>query len=444
MATLARLSRLTYRYPGADREALRDIALQVEPGLTVVEGPSGGGKSTLLRVLNGLVPHFHGGLISGEAQVGAADVFATPVRRLAQHTGFVFQDPEVQLLQARVDREVAFGPANLGLPRREVAERVEEALSRVGAGHLAGRSVATLSGGERQRVAIAAALAMRPRILALDEPASQLDSEGAAAVERACVDLASSGIGVVLAEQRLHGLLPHAGSVVRIEAGRQAGLAGAPRSVEPLQRAAPGEVAWRLEALAAGFRAPLLEDVDLEGRAGEVVALTGPNGGGKTTLLRVIAGLLPPLRGGAWRRPGRAAYLPQHPASLLHRRTLLAEVELTLRLARSPEPPAAILRDLGLLHLAGRSPRDRSGGERPRAALAAGLAGAPGVALLDEPTRGMDAATRGALVTLLGRLRDDGCAIVVATHDADLVRVLDARTVRLAGGRATESVRVPE
>lgn len=427
MAPLARLSGLAYRYPGGDRPALAGVDLDVEPGLTLVEGPSGGGKSTLLRVLNGLVPHFHGGRVSGAATVAGDDVFATPVRRLARHTGFVFQDPEVQLLQARVDREVAFGPSNLGLPRSEVRERVEAALARTGAAHLAGRAVSTLSGGERQRVAIAAAVAMRPRILALDEPASQLDAEGAAAVEALCRDLAAGGIGVVLAERRLRHLRPLA---------REALVLGDPADPPPSALpppGAPGDAAWELRGVAAGFDSAVLEGVDLAGCAGEAVALTGPNGGGKTTLLRVIAGLLAPLSGRAWRRPGRAAYLPQNPTALLHRRTLLSEVELTLRLARSSEPPQEILRELGLEHLAGRYPRDLSGGERQRAALAAVLAGGPAVALLDEPTRGMDPATRAALLRLLVKRRDAGCAIVVATHDLELVEALGARVLQVAG-----------
>jgi energy-coupling factor transport system ATP-binding protein len=433
VAALARLSRLTYSYPNTAAAALRDVELEVEPGLTLVAGPSGGGKSTLLRVLNGLVPHFHGGRISGSAIVAGDDVFSTPVRRLARHTGFVFQDPEVQLLQARVDREVAFGPSNLGLPRHEVRDRVDDALSRVGAGHLAGRSVATLSGGERQRVAIAAALAMRPRILALDEPASQLDPDGAAAVVSVCRDLAADGIGVVLAEPRMAALAAIARRSVQLgEAGGDQ-----PHAVHAAPPA--GDVAWELQGVAVGFGgAAVLESVDLAGRAGEVVALTGPNGGGKTTLLRTIAGLQPPLTGIARRRPGRAAYLPQHPTALLHRRTLLAEVELTLRLAGSSESPAGILGQLGLQELAGRYPRDLAGGERQRAALAAVLAGAPAVALLDEPTRGMDLRTRAALVRLLAELRDAGCAIVVATHDVELLEALRARVVRVGGGHVSE------
>jgi len=136
----------------------------------------------------------------------------------------------------------------------------------------------------------------------------------------------------------------------------------------------------------------VLEGVEVSGVQGEVVALTGPNGGGKTTLLRAIAGLLRPLSGTVSRAPGRVAYLPQDPGALLHQASVREEVELTA--GSKPVNVARILAELGLVHVAGRYPRDLSGGERQRAAIAAILAGEPPLALLDEPTRGMDSAAR--------------------------------------------------
>ena len=419
---LVELRAAGYRYPAAAGSVFERLDLDIEPGLTLVEGASGSGKSTLLRLLNGLVPHFHGGVLSGAVTVCGLDVAATPVRRLATRTGFVFQDPEAQLLQSTVDREVGFGPANLGLPRRGVAARVEEALARAGATHLHDRAVATLSGGERQRVAIAAALAMRPRILALDEPASQLDPDGAAAVAGLCRELADRDTAVVLAEPRLRALRPGA----RIVSLAEDPAITAPEMPQPV----PAETSWSLEGVTAGFDGrPVLSGFSLEGRAGEAIALTGPNGGGKTTVLRVIAGLLTPQGGRVWRAAGRVAYLPQNPTALLHPQTVQAEVRWTLERSGSPglvEPPLA---ELGLAALAQRYPRDLSGGERQRAAVAAVLAGNPKIALLDEPTRGMDRATRVALTRVLAGLRGDGCSVVVATHDAELIAMLGAREV---------------
>jgi energy-coupling factor transport system ATP-binding protein len=183
----------------------------------------------------------------------------------------------------------------------------------------------------------------------------------------------------------------------------------------------------------------VLDGVDLAGRRGEVVALSGPNGGGKTTVLRLIAGGITPLAGMVERRPGRIAYLPQNPTALLHLPTVTAEVNLTLQRAGEAGSPHEILEELGLMSVANRYPRDLSCGERQRAALATVLAGTPHLVLLDEPTRGMDMAARGALVRVVARLRDLGVAIVLATHDADLRSALADRVVRVGDGTVVET-----
>jgi ABC-type multidrug transport system ATPase subunit len=191
-------------------------------------------------------------------------------------------------------------------------------------------------------------------------------------------------------------------------------------------------------AVTAGFGTHVvLDGVDAAGHQGEVVALCGPNGGGKTTLLRLIAGALSPTSGKIERRPGRIAYLPQNPAALLHRPTLRAEVTMTLERANESEAPEVILDQLGLTHLVGRYPRDLSPGERQRAALAAVLPGRPALVLLDEPTRGMDDAARDALVRLVTHLKNTGSAIVLATHDEHLRAALADRVLKVSGGKVS-------
>ena len=174
--------------------------------------------------------------------------------------------------------------------------------------------------------------------------------------------------------------------------------------------------------------------VSFECAQGEVLALVGANGAGKTTLLRTIAGLVPPLAGQVERRPGRVAYLPQEPGLLLHRHSVRAEVEQTLRWSKVDGPTDEVLDLLGLRALADRDPRDLSGGQRQRAALAVVLAGRPALALLDEPTRGMDAAARASLAAALRRLAEGGAAVVAATHDLELARELRGRVLRIEDG----------
>ena len=430
-------------YPGTAAPSLCDLDLDIEVGLTLVVGGSGGGKSTLLRLLDGLVPQFHGGRISGSATVVGLDPFRTPIPQMAQRVGLVFQDVETQSVYGTVEREVAFGLENAAMPRPEMHDRVDEALAGLSIGHLRARRLATLSGGERQRVQLAAVLALRPRLVALDEPTSQLDPEGSAAVLAACARLARDGCAVVVAEHRLDALLPSSDRVLIVAGGRvrattAEGLRG--EVGERPRRSFDGAaIAWEMRDVAAGpAGSAILDGLSLAGAAGEVVALVGPNGSGKTTLLRTLAGLLQPLSGTVRRPDGRTAYLPQNPGALLHLPTVRAEVDLTLRRTGAAESSAPILAAFGLTALADRYPRDLSSGERQRAALAATLAGGPALVLLDEPTRGMDLAARRSLAAAVHSLTERGSAVVVATHDTDLAAELADRTIALRGGRAID------
>ncbi len=477
MAPLVEIADLRYRYPASARYALDDVRLTLDSGLCVVAGPSGGGKSTLLRVFNGLVPQMHGGTIGGHARVDGRDALRTPTRRLATTVGFVFQDAERQGVYATVERDIAFGLENLAVPAPQMRRRVDDILHQLGLERLRTRTIATLSGGERQRVAVAGALVLRPSLLVLDEPFAQLDAESARALLALCLQQRDAGTTVVIAEHRLDDLLPVADRLVILDAGRLTGpappallarhLDSAPQVVRlskvmdwspPLlstatlrldvgaRHAAPAgpsgaPPAWRLDGIVAGH-ANLLSGVEAAGSAGEVVAVMGGNGSGKTTLLRLLAGLLRPASGGVWRAPGRVAYLPQNPAALLHRETVAAEIAWTLRgeraSLRDPAWQAELLGILGVDAIADADPRDLSSGQRQRAAVAVILCGSPVIALLDEPTRGMDGRARDGLVAAVRGLAARGTAVVVATHDSDLAAGIADRVLIVAGGRVSD------
>jgi energy-coupling factor transport system ATP-binding protein len=435
---------LHYTYPETASRALDGVDLEISSGLTLLTGASGSGKSTLLRVCNGLIPHFHGGVIGGSARVLGREVVRTPTRELAREVGFVFQDPELQAVYPSVERDAAFGLENLGVARGEMLRRVGDALEMCGIAHLRSRAVGTLSGGERQRLALAGVLAMRPRLLVLDEPLSQLDPEGAAALLAALHAAVQAGTTALVAEHRHHLVLGRADRCLRMAEGRVTACAPerpvetAPVAASRGVRVSP-ELSWRLQQVSAGpAGVAVLHDLDLAGGTGEVVALTGANGSGKTTLLRTIAGLLPPLSGSVERCPGRIAYLPQNPSALLHRATVRSEIDWTLRRTHSTGRADTVLEDLGLAAVAERDPRDLSTGQRQRAALASVLAGSPALVLLDEPTRGMDGAARAALIAAVARIADRGGSAVVATHDPQLVAALATRVVDLGEGIARE------
>jgi len=482
MTAVASLRGLSYWYPNASEPALRDVSLDISPGLTLVAGDSGGGKSTLLRLLDGLVPQFHGGRISGSATVAGLDPLRTPIPRMAQRVGLVFQDVEAQSVYGTVEREIAFGLENLAMPRARMRDGVDAALAAMSIEHLRGRRLSTLSGGERQRVQLAAVLALEPELIALDEPTSQLDRMGADAVLAACRSLASRGRAVVLAEHRLDDVLAIADDLLLVEAGGiegpaepsrlAAGLASPPPLVElglalgwdplplsirqarellpddtgalavapaPRLRSVAGDLAWETRGLAIGPAGrPIAEGISIAAARGEVVAVVGANGSGKTTLLRTIAGLLTPISGEVVRSAERVAYVPQNPGSLLHLPSLRAEVELTIRRLGVAADHAAILEMFGLRDLAERYPRDLSSGQRQRAALAAALAGQPQLALLDEPTRGMDLRSRRLLGRVIRSLAEAGAAVVIATHDIDLAAEVADRVVQIDGGQAKE------
>ena len=438
MTEVARFQDFGYRYPESESLALDQITVRLEGGLTLLTGPSGSGKTTLLRSLNGLVPHFHGGQAWGQAWILGRDLSTSTTRQLAREVAMVFQEPESQFVLATIRREVAFGPENLGLPAAEIADRVEGALQALGILELAERRIVTLSGGQRQRVALAAALAMRPQLLVLDEPTSQLDDSGADSLRWECQRLAGHGLAVVVAEHRPWRV--DAPGSRRLELGHGSLISGLQPKLEPPSLPArsshpSGPSAWEVSDLEVGHQQAVATGISLECRQGEVLCLTGPNGSGKTTLLRTVAGLLRPLSGSVHRRPGRCAYLPQEPGGVLHQASLVEEVSQTIRWLKLDCSPWPVLEEFQLTAMAPSDPRDLSTGQRQRAALAAVLVGSPEMVFLDEPTRGADPNSRRLLLQVLNRLVAEGSAVLVATSDTQFAHQIGDRVHELDAGQ---------
>jgi len=428
---LAVVDDLRFAYTGSSL-VLDGVSLSIEDGEHIaLLGPSASGKSTLLRALAGLVPHFHGGTFAGRVVLANLDTRELQPAELVGTVASVFQDPEDQVVMNRVANEVAFGLENTGAPSGEIWPRVEEALALVGAEHLADRSSSELSGGELQRVCLASALALRPRLLLLDEPSSQLDPEAAEHFFDVIRDLPCA---VLVAEQRPARPLARADRVLFMDEGRL--VLDAPRDEalawlaahRPLYLPHRPDLVCRLRNVRFSYGdRSVLEDASLEVRRGEVVALTGPNGVGKTTLAKIAAGLLDADAGEVVHAP--AAFLTQDPGRHLVTERVLDEVALG-----SDERRARLaLTKLGLADQADRHPRDLSAGERERLVLAAVLATEPELLVLDEPTRGVDPERKAELAALL-RSEAPRRGTLVVTHDlpwaaevADRIVELDVR-----------------
>lgn len=455
---------VTYRYPGAESPALFKVATQVEPGQVIlVRGPSGSGKSTLLRCLNGLVPHSTGGRFEGRVVVCGLDTRDHPPRELGARVGFVFQHPDAQFILEDVEAELAFGLENLGLPSTLIRKRIEEVLDQVGIAHLRRRLIASLSGGERQRVAIAATLAMHPQALALDEPTSQLDPQAAEDVLQVIVRLvAELGMTTLIAEHRVERVAPMVDRVWTLDHGRlrdedvatalaaggarppvvdlalRAGWAPLPlglREARPFSSRLPRSAAPVPEPAGDGPQVALLKSVSfaygdvqavrrvsLSLRGGEVTALMGRNGCGKTTLLKLLAGILKPGQGRLEVGVERA-YVPQDADALLFAPTVREE------LGEYSDGEIAS----GFAGWLDRYPRDLSSGERQQLAIAV-VAQKAGLLLLDEPTRGLDPSVKRALTTFLRRRAANGAAVLVATHDVEWAARTATRVLLMADG----------
>ncbi len=446
--------------------ALRGVDLAVGAGEFVfLTGPSGGGKSVLARCLTGLVPRVFPGEVSGRVRVHGRDVRELSGWEVGGLVGMVFQRPEAQLFAQRVEEEVAFGPENLGLPRAEIAERVDWALAVGGLEALRDRPTARLSHGEQQRVALASALALRPRVLVLDEPTSSLDEPSARRVLDAVARLRrEAGTTVLAIDHRTRHYARHADRLVVLRGGEVAfdgavsrlGDAGFCRA-HGLRRAAGAgaggavcadigdEAAAVASAQGVGFGYErghaVLRDVTFGVPRGAARWVSGANGSGKSTLLKLFAGLLRP-DAGAVRVHGRpprlrlwgrgtcsSGYVGAQPAYHLAAGTVLDEVTRGDGACDAMD----LLEGLGLAHLRDRHPLSLSEGETRRLAVGAAAARGHPLLLLDEPTIGLGGDELERVARLLGRHMARGGALVTASNDADFLSVLPGATLRLDG-----------
>ncbi|MBX5476492.1 MAG: ABC transporter ATP-binding protein [Clostridia bacterium] len=544
---VVRVEGLSVRYALADEPALAGVSFEVEPGeLCGVTGPHGAGKSTLAYALMGLVPHFFRAEVTGRARLAGHDPIAEGASRLAGDVALCLQNPYNQISGARdtVYDEIAFGLENLGVPPEEIRERVDEAIARFGLTAVAEQNPFACSGGQVQRLAIASAWVMRPRVLILDEPTSQLDPRGAREVEEAVEVARRLGVAVIVVEHRSEWLAARADRLLVLRAGRpvaagraRALYAGTSVPDEDLPRPVYAQVA-REAARAAGKDAaelPLTEDEAVAhlqeafrrggvapARAGDgpatdapahavarpahaahapavhahagprsaaggdsaaspslliddvhfayepgspvihgiraaidgpgVTVVIGQNGGGKSTLLRLLLGLVKPDRGRVVvdgldtaratvaQVARRLALAFQNPDDQLFLGTVLQEATYGARnIGRDPEVAreAALraLDALGLAGLADRHPYDLGFGLRKLVTVAAAVAMETPILVLDEPTMAQDEPSLRRLAALVRQLAASGKLVLLVTHHMDFAASVADRVLVLAAGR---------
>ena len=503
---IIKITDLHFRYKRAPRPVFQGLNLTVRPGERLaILGPSEAGKSTLALALQGLIPRMIKGDFRGAITVDGVLTTSCRPRQLAGRVGILFQDFEAQLFTTRVDQEVAFGPENLGLPREELRRRVAECLALAGLAGLDDRDPATLSGGQRQLLALAAVLALAPRLLVLDEPTTDLDplrvEELLASLDlfsrtrnltliflgedlrlaRLCTRIVLLNGGEILADGapesilrevellRTMGLAPPELPALFHDLGqatlplsleeavsqaRTLGWTGHPDAAPPATATPkdggqgrpphPDEIlALRRVSFAYPEGPPVLEDFSLAFREQELTAILGPNGSGKTTVLKLLRGLLTPQAGEVWQQPYekfRVGYVFQNPDYQLFAEEVWEEVAFGVRLLglSPPEVEQRVEAALTRVHLLDRArddPFSLTKGQRQRLAVAGVLALAPQVIILDEPTTGLDHREQQDLLGLVRELHSQGHAVIMVTHSMWAAATYARRLVVLLDGR---------
>lgn len=462
------IQNFSFRYRGMDTLSLKKINLMIQKGECVLlSGISGCGKTTLLRALNGLIPHFYDGEIEGKVIVENMDIMETPMYKLSEKIGTVYQNPRSQFFNIDTDSEVAFGIENLAYPREELKRRISNTIDKTNTQDLMGRNIFDLSGGEKQKIAFASVYAMEPTLFLLDEPSANLDSEATENLKKQISELKQEGKTIIITEHRLYYLKDIIDRAIYLENGEVVaeftekeffsmdksslnnyGL----RTLnldEVLVEGQPVDTksVVQVENLCSGYKEEtILHNLCFTVNQGEIVAITGNNGAGKSTLSQALCGLHP-IKSGKIKYNDRELTKKQ---CIENSYMVFQDVDYQIfadsvlnecnygRINTDEEAALSVLCEMNLSEFTQRHPATLSGGQKQRLAVAVGVLCNKNIMIFDEPTSGLDKNSMERVATFVKELSQKGKTIFVVTHDYEFICKCCTRVLRINEGQLDE------
>ncbi|ERK57459.1 ABC transporter, ATP-binding protein [Gemella bergeri ATCC 700627] len=484
---MIRIENINFRYKGSEKQDLKNISLEIKEGETILLcGASGCGKTTVTRLINGLIPHYYKGELEGNLRVANFDIVNTELYELAGTVGSVFQNPRSQFFSLDTEGEIAFGPENLGLSVAEIVDRKNKIMQEMNLDNLKGRSLFELSGGEKQKIACASVAALKPKIMLLDEPSSNLDWKAIEDLREIILQWKKQGKTIVISEHRLWYLKDLIDRVIYMEDGEikkewqeefsklnedeLRNMKLRPVNLEPKYISQFTDELDNIDKpviLTNGDKIQLknftfrykrrkekkvdkskldLEIPNLTVKKGSIIGVTGKNGAGKSTFLRCLCGLEKSCKGelkigeNIYRGKEliRKSYMVMQDVNhQLFTDSVVGEVLLSME-KEDISVCHKILDNLGLLEFKDKHPMALSGGQKQRVAIASAMAAEAEILLFDEPTSGLDYLHMCAVSELLQNLVNQGKTLFVSTHDPELIKLCCDFVLQIEDGKVVK------
>lgn len=465
---IIQISNVSFQYENSEKGALHDVSLTVEPGECILLcGESGCGKTTITRLLNGLIPHFYEGTLNGMVEVCGLKIQEEELYTIAEKVGSVFQNPRSQFFCLDTTSEVAFGCENMGLSKDEIKQRIAKVTRELKMENLMGRNIFKLSGGEKQRVACASVSAMQPEIFVLDEPTSNMDLDAIEELKKTLLFWKKQGKTIVIAEHRLYWLKYICDRVIYMEEGhivsdlpmktfvtfsedriKAMGLRGLSLS-QPEFPEKPEKSGKTITFKNYHFnyeKEEVLHMSDVTVPAESIIAVTGHNGAGKSTFLRCLCGLEKKFKGHtvlddanlSGRQMLKNCYMVMQDVNhQLFCETVEEEIQLGMAEEKA-DKVSDLLRELDLAGFRERHPMSLSGGQKQRVAIASAVLAEKSVLIFDEPTSGLDYKHMRQTAGLFQRLKERKKTMFIITHDPELIVMCCTHVLHIEHGEVQE------